>query len=98
MAATYIFKSSGQYLGFVISDYFFSRDGIYLGWVESPYVWDSSGQFRGELREGAYILRNLYAIPPVPKVPKVAPPTPPLPPPPPNRVPIILQIGYVDAF
>lgn len=94
-----IFKSNGQYLGFISNGYFFSRDGAYLGWIEGKFVWDKDGKFRGVLTEdGRYILKNIYTVSPVPRVPRPMPATPPLPPPPPNIGPIVLHIGYVDAF
>lgn len=95
----YIFKSNGQYVGFINNGYLFSRDGIYLGWVEGRFVWDSTGQFRGILTEdNKYILKNLYTISPVSRVPRPLPPIPPLPVPQANIAPILLSIGVVDAF
>ena len=95
----FVFKSTGQYLGFIHNNYLFSRDGFYLGWIEGNYVWDAQGQFRGTLTsDRRYILKNLYTIPPVPRVPRPFPPIPPLPAPPPNIPPTLLPIGVVDAF
>lgn len=95
----YIFKSNGQYLGFIYNGYLFSRDGIYLGWTEGKFVWDSAGQFRGILtNDNRYILKNLYTIPPISRTPRPLPAIPPLPAPQANIAPILLPIGAVDAF
>ena len=79
----------------------FSRDGIYLGWLENELVWDSRGNFRGQvniLNGNRYILKNSFSIPPIPRIPKI-PPISPIPPVPPiNISPIMLPIGYEDAF
>lgn len=99
--AEYIFRSNGNYLGFISNGYVFSRDGEYLGWVEGRFVWDSNGQFRGEITEinnKKYILRNIFLIPPIPKVPRVQPVSPIPPVPPVNTIPINLPIGFKDAF
>ncbi len=96
-----IFKSNGNYLGFISNDYIFSRDGVYLGWLEGNLFWHSNGNFGGSLTEingSLYLIINRLQIPPIPRIPKL-PPLPPLPPVPPiNIMPIQLPIGYVDAF
>jgi hypothetical protein len=95
----YIFRSNGQYLGFIHNSYLFSRDGVYLGWLEGRFVWDSSGQFRGTLTtDNKYIVKSLYTIAPVSRVPRSLPPIPPLPVPQANIVAILLPVGIVDAF
>mgnify|MGYP001559157759 CR=1 FL=1 len=97
----YIYKSIGQYLGFIMGGNLFSRDGIYLGWIEEGYVWDSHGQFKGELKDindNSYILKNMFAVPPIPKIPKQTPPLPSLPAPKANIPPIIPPTGYKDGF
>lgn len=97
----FIFKSSGQYLGFISNNNLFSRDGLYLGWVENNNVWGSDGQYRGQLvtiNGKTYILKNIYIIPPIPKPPRAIPSIPTLPPPQANISPIILDIGLKDAF
>jgi|TARA_Y100000310_G_scaffold30045_1_gene28577 hypothetical protein len=97
----YIFRSNGNYLGFISNGNLFSRDGEYLGWIENDIVWDSRGNFRGkvtEINNKKYILRNTFVIPPIPKAPK-APPVPPVPPvPPANLTPINPPIGSKDSF
>ena len=97
----YVFRSNGNYLGFISNGNLFSRDGEYLGWTEGDLVWDSNGHFRGKITiisSRNYILKNAYLIPPIPKVPRVppsfqVPPAPPL-----NAAPIILPIGLKDSF
>mgnify|MGYP001582947265 CR=1 FL=1 len=97
----YIFKSNGNYIGFISDNNIFSRDGLYLGWVENKLVWDAKGSFRGQLlnfNSNNYIFKNSFSIPPIPRIPKI-PPIPPVPPIPPiNILPIALPIGYEDAF
>jgi len=98
---TYIFKSSGQYLGFTSNDNIFSRDGVYLGWLEGENVWDSNGTFRGKLTKvgtNYYILKNEFIITPIPRIPKISPISPVSPIPQANILPIILPIGYQDGF
>ena len=95
----FIFRSNGQYLGFVDNGYLFSRDGVYLGWVEERFVWGTNGQFKGFIPDdGKYILRNIYTVPPVPKPARPIPSVPALPTPQANIAPIVLQVGFVDAF
>lgn len=96
-----IFKTNGNYLGFVNNDFLFSRDGVYLGWLEGNFVWDKSGNFRGSLMDLSahhYILSNKFAVPPIPKTPIIAPITPPLPPPPSNIAAAPAPFGLLDAF
>jgi hypothetical protein len=38
----YIYKSNGNYFGFIRNGYLYSRDGVCLAWVEDDYVWDVS--------------------------------------------------------
>jgi hypothetical protein len=98
----YIFKLSGQYFGFINAENIFSWNGQYLGWIESNYAWDISGQFRGELQEiggHLYIVKNMYALPPLPKAPKLNPlPVISVPAPQANIGPTIFKIGWVDGF
>lgn len=97
----YIFRSNGNYIGFVSNNNIFSRDGIYLGWIDGALVWDSQGNFRGQIINIAsnnYILKNTFSISPIPRIPKI-PPIPPTPPTPPSNIPpITLPIGFVDSF
>jgi len=98
---THIFKSTGQYLGFIKNGTLYSRDGNYLGWSEGKYIWDASGNFRGELTErnnNFYILKNILAVPPIPKSPKSGALAPTIPNPRPNISPIPLQIHLKDGF
>ena len=98
----YIFKSSGQYFGFMDNGNIFSWDGQYLGWREGGYIWDVSGQFRGEVKKidgHCYILKNMYALPPLPKEPKLnALPVISIPAPQPSIPQITPEIGWVDGF
>ena len=98
---TFIFKTDGNYLGFIQSGFVFSRDGVYLGWVESKTVWDAEGNFRGaisEINSNKYILRDRFALPPVSRTPKTAPENPIIPDPPRNVAPISSGVSLVDAF
>lgn len=100
---TYIFKSTGQYLGFIINNHLFSRDGAYLGWIDNGLAWGADGQFRGVLlpitsSDRAYILRNKFTVSPLPKTARSAPATPAIPAPVANIAPIPLPLGYEDAF
>ena len=61
----YIFRSNGNYLGFISSGNLFSRDGEYLGWIEGDLVWDSNGHFRGKIvliNDKKYILKRACPI------------------------------------
>lgn len=98
----YIFKSSGFYLGFISNSFIFSQNGVYLGWIdENKYVWDKDGKYRGSLsviESHQYVLRYQYTIPPIPRAPKAPSPTPTIPPPMSNIAPVVLPIGFEDAF
>lgn len=98
----YIFKSNGQYLGFVDdAGNLFNRDGVYLGWNEGQYVWDKNGKFAGSLLVvdgNKFIIKNVFTVPPVPRIPKTTPATPPLPTPKANIPAIQLPVGFIDAF
>jgi len=101
----FIFKSNGNYLGFIRNDLVYSRDGIYLGWVEQmekdQIVWDSEGKFRGLLlkRNGyCYILTRKFEMPPVSRTPKKTPSIQTPPDPPRNIPPISLPVDLEDAF
>ncbi len=98
---TYIFRSNGFYLGFIVSGNLYSRDGIYLGWLEGNFVWDKSGRFKGiltKINENHYIVFNQFTMPPVvrpakPNAPQVTPPTPLA-----NIASVTLPIQFSDAF
>lgn len=98
----YIFRSTGQYLGFILNNSLFDRDSVYLGWIENKRnVWDKNGAYRGMLNDisgRTYVLKNQFMINPIPRIPKI-PPIPPIPPiPQQNIMPIILPIGVQDGF
>lgn len=100
-ADTFIYKTAGQYLGFMRSGYVYSRDGEYLGWLEGVHVWDSQGNYRGQVLEvggNTYILRYQFSVPALPKIPKITPLTPSIPAPPPNVAAIVPPLGHRDAF
>lgn len=97
----FIYKSSGQYFGFLERDNVFSWDGKYLGWVDEDFVWDNLGQFRGELKKikgKLYILKNMYALPPLPKTRKHPIPSVEVPTPQAQIDPISIDIGWTDGF
>ena len=97
----FIYRSNGNYLGFISDGNFFSRDGVYWGWVEGDLVWHSTGKYAGELKEISghiYIIRNMYRLQPIPKSPKKFPDIPTIPDTPRNIRAVNLPIGYQDAF
>lgn len=98
---TRIHTTQGNYLGFISGNNLFSRDGEYLGWLEGDIVWDKKGNYRGKvhtLNGNNYILRSTFSINPIPRIPRI-PPIPTIPPIPPlNILPIIVPLGYEDAF
>ncbi len=102
MDKKYIFKSYGNYLGFIDNDNIFDRDGVYLGWLDDGILfWHSSGKFGGVLKElngNLYLLKNQLQIPPIPKIPKTQPDRPIPLDPPINIMPIVLPIGNIDIF
>lgn len=98
---TYIHTTNGYYLGFINGQNLFSRDGEYLGWVEGEIIWGKDGEYRGKImviNGNNYILRQTFSMNPLPRVPHV-PPVPPVPPVPANNIaPIIVPLGYQDAY
>jgi hypothetical protein len=63
----YIFRISGEYIGFIKGDMFYSTDGSYLGWVEDEHVWDKDGQYRGKiniLQKNNYIIKDSSLVNP----------------------------------
>ena len=95
---SFIYKTTGIYLGFISNGSIFSRDGEYLGWLEGIYAWDKDGRFRGQLWKERYIVLNRFVVPPVPKAPRVSIKPTALPDPPPNLSPIAVPTGWVDSF
>ncbi len=97
-----IYKSSGQYIGFVNENNVFRWDGEHLGWIDNQsFIWDISGNFRGQLiqRDGyAYAIRSSFLINPVSKPPrsKAIPLSIPTPSAPAPVFPI--SVGIEDAF
>jgi hypothetical protein len=98
---TFIYKTSGVYLGFIRNGFLYSRDGIFLGWIDDDYVWGASGQFKGfliELSGSKYILTKRFVLKPSPRSPKSVPAEVALPNPPANVPPISLPVDLIDAF
>jgi hypothetical protein len=97
----YIYKSSGQYFAFLNNNFIFSWNGRYLGWTDKNHVWDSTGNYQGELvtiNGNMYVMKNIFAIPPIPQIPRISP-IPPVPPAPSAPVqPITLPTGYNDGL
>jgi len=104
MENKFIYKSNGNYFGFIQNDTIFNRDGIPLGWLEGPFAWDVTGRFRGNLIKNPnngqvyYMWLNKFSILPLPKSPKLIQSLPTLPPPPANISAIGLPVGWIDAF
>ena len=103
MSDIFIYKSTGQYFGFIRNTRIYSRDGLYLGFLSGNFIWDSKGQFRGTLTPAGnhyYIFKNIFSIPPYSQTPKDAPNLllTELPLPQPNINPIPLSVGYTDGF
>lgn len=100
---TYIFQSTGEYLGFIDKGYFFSRDNEYIAWVENENVWDQlSGEFTGRVveKEGFhYILKNRFSVNPLPRTRKQSPPRPVFPQLPKEKPqPISLDVEKEDSY
>jgi hypothetical protein len=95
---SFIYKSTGTYMGFISNGSIFSRDGAYLGWIEGAYAWDAAGRFRGQIWNEKYIIINRFVVQPVPKQPRAAVASPALPNPPPNIPPTALPTGWLDSF
>jgi len=101
MSTNFIFKTNGNYIGFIDSEFIFSRDGKYLGWIDNKLVWDREGEFRGALMilgEKSYVLRSQLTMSALSKTPKIPSYTPEMPPPPPNATPISPGVEFIDAF
>ena len=97
----YIFKWSGEPLGFVDDGgELFDTFGRHLGRVDSEgNAWCNDGQYLGEFIDGHYILRNALRLPLPPKLPEVPLPKPSeLPPPVAARTPRAPIPGWVDSF
>lgn len=97
-----IFKSSGQYIGFISQNNIFRWDGEHLGWIDNQnFIWDIGGNFRGQLIEKGgyhYAIKNSFEINPVakPPRPKTTAPNIPTPSNPAPKYPI--SVGIEDAF
>lgn len=104
MENKFLYKSNGNYFGFIQGDTIFNRDGVPLGWLDGTFVWDTTGRFRGNLMKNKtmaqanYIWLNKFSILPLPKSPKPIQSLPTLPPPPQNILAVTLPVGWIDAF
>jgi hypothetical protein len=99
----FVFKSTGQYIGFVYNNNLFTRDGIFSGWIDmnTSVVWNQFGHYKGKMTkigDAFYILKNLFEIPPIPQSPKPPLTPPPLPLQQENIFPIELQPFIVDGY
>lgn len=98
----HIYRSNGNYLGFISDKYIFSWDGNYLGWIDNQnFVWRKNGNFAGKLQEISgvnYILRNTLQIIPISKSPRTLPLTPAPPTPKVKIAPVQTPIGWEDSF
>lgn len=75
MQDIFVFKSNGNYLGFIRNNFLFSRDGNYLGWLDNNFIWDSHGRFRGMLTNiqgNYYIVSNRFTLKPAPHTPRTS--------------------------
>ena len=63
----YIFRLSGEYIGFMKDAKFYSTNGEYCGWLEGEHVWDKEGFYRGKmvtLNDHTYILKDTLLVDP----------------------------------
>jgi hypothetical protein len=99
----FLFRSNGQYLGFITGDNIFDRDGRFIGWKSVETVWGANGQYRGQLSrigstQNFYVVKYIFAVAPIPQIPRVVDINKSLPVPPANILPVHLQAGFVDGF
>jgi hypothetical protein len=80
---TPVFRWDGHYWGFLAGTALHDRHGRQVGWLEERDVFDLAGRFLGELREGAYVVRDRLREEPLHRAPRPAVPYPT----PPNPVP-----------
>lgn len=96
---TYLFRWTGEYVGFLQDGWMFDRNGRYLGWRDADgQVWLADGNYLGQLVEGCHVLRNNRRSAPVRKTPRVPPVPAPAPTPPTPRAPRIPRPGWSDAL
>lgn len=100
-----LYRSNGNYLGFIQDDIIFNRDGIPLGWMEGNFAWDVMGKFRGNLiktqlgrDDTFYVWLNKFSLLPLQRSPRVIQPVAPLRPTTDNIPPINPPVGWIDAF
>jgi hypothetical protein len=81
----YIFRLSGEPLGFIHANALYDFDDRFMAWIDRDgTVWSFEGRYLGDLVENAYILRNTTRLPPLDRPARVLP----LLPPPPTRRPL----------
>jgi len=80
-----VFRWDGQYWGFLSGGTLHDRYGRQVGWLDGADVFHLAGGFLGELRDGAYVLRNRLREEPVHRAPRPAAPYPTPPTPVPDR-------------
>lgn len=71
---TFIYKSTGEPLGFIRENNLYDIHGKYLGWREGDFIWNSQGQFSGRmyvLNGFNYIIKFLLDLSPLPQPPKL---------------------------
>jgi hypothetical protein len=97
----FIFRWSGQPLGYVHADSVYDFHDRCLGLIERDgSVWGLDGHYLGELVESSYILRNTTRLPPQQK-PGWTPPLKPVSPPawrPGPRMPRVPRVNWIDSF
>jgi hypothetical protein len=95
---TPIFRSTGEYFGFLQNGALFAADGTYLGWIDEGIVWHKDGTFCGQVVEQNYILKKPRRLEPLARIPR----TPPVSAIPPMRIMSrparMLDLGCHDAL
>lgn len=95
---SFVYRLSGEYVGFFVADRFFDFNGQYLGWIDKEKrVWSREGHFIGE-RKPPYILKNCRQCDPVRQTPPVPPIFPTVPSAPGSLLPKPPSPGWKDAL
>lgn len=95
---TSLFRWDGRYWGFVADGALYDRHGRHVGWLDGTDAYHRDGRFMGELRDGAYVLRDVLRAEPIHRAPRPAVPYPtPLAPPPDREAREPLD-GWADAL
>jgi hypothetical protein len=94
-----VFRSNGNYFGFISNENLFNANGKYLGWVENNgQIRGVDGSFMGEIFNDNYIFKRQNMIEPIRQVSKVRPISPVPPVSSINRIGLIMPIGWKDAL